>query len=125
FASFVQSHQDSRNDCHGALGFCSQVHLSRKESTSAMDLQNKAIQRFRRHLAILFVLKYALPLATLWSFLCGTAVLVLRAAAGVERKPLLWGLIGLAGCLAAALTMTRRRMPTTTAIRALLDEQSG
>jgi hypothetical protein len=90
-----------------------------------MDLPNKAIQRFRRHLAILFVLKYALPLATIWGFVWGTAVLVLRAAAGVERKPLLWGLVGLAGCLAAALVLARRRMPPLTVVRALLDEQSG
>lgn len=90
-----------------------------------MDFQNKAIQRFRRHLAALFVLKYVLPLATLWCFVWGTAVLVLRAAAEVERKPLLWGLLGLAGCLAAALVRARRHMPPATAIRALLDEQSG
>ena len=90
-----------------------------------MDLHNKAIQRFRRHLATLFVLKYTLPLATFWGFVWGTAVLVLRAAAGVERKPLLWGLLGLAGCVAAAWVLARRRMPPATALRALLDEQSG
>lgn len=90
-----------------------------------MDLPNKAIQQFRRQLAAVFVLKYALPLATVWGFIWGTAVLVLRAAAGVERKPLLWGLMGLAACLAAALVRARRRMPSLTMIRALLDEQSG
>ena len=89
-----------------------------------MDLQNKAIQRFRRHLVVLFVLKYALPLATLWGFIWGTAVIALRAA-GFERKPLLWGLMGLAACVAAALIRVRRHLPTATAIRALLDEQSG
>ncbi len=90
-----------------------------------MDLQNKAIHRFRRQLAVLFILKYALPLATLWGFLWGTAVLILRAAVGVERRPLLWGLTGFAVCLAAGLLLARRRMPSATAIRALLDEQSG
>lgn len=90
-----------------------------------MDHEDKAIQRFRRHLATLFVLKYALPLMTAYAFVWGTMVLVLRAAAGVERKPLLWGGMGLAVCLTAALVPARRRMPKATAIRALLDEQSG
>jgi hypothetical protein len=90
-----------------------------------MDLQDKAIRRFRRHLATLLVFKYALPLVTAYALVWGTAVLTLRAAAGVERKPLLWGLAGLAVCLAAAIARTRRRLPAATAIRALLDEQSG
>lgn len=89
-----------------------------------MDIQDKAIQRFRRNLATLFVLKYALPLATLWGFVWGTAVIALRAA-GFERKPLLWGLLGLAACLAAALLRARRHLPAAAMIRALLDEQSG
>lgn len=90
-----------------------------------MDLPDKTIRRFRRHLAMLFVLKYALPLATAYAFIWGTVVLALRAAAGVERGPLLWGLIGLAGCAVTAFLMARRRLPSETAIRALLDEQSG
>lgn len=89
-----------------------------------MDIQDKAIERFRRHVSVLFVLKYALPLATLWGFVWGTAVIALRAA-GMERKPLLWGLMGLAACLAAALLRARRHMPQATTIRALFDEQSG
>jgi hypothetical protein len=89
-----------------------------------MDIQNQAIQRFRRQLAVLLALKFALPLATLWGFAWGTAVIALRTA-GVERKPLLWGLTGLAACVAAALVRARRHMPPATAIRALLDEQSG
>jgi hypothetical protein len=90
-----------------------------------MDRQDRALRDFRRHLATLFVLKYALPLATVYALVWGTAVLALRAAAGVERKPLLWGLLGVAACLAVAIVLARRRMPSATAIRALLDEQSG
>jgi hypothetical protein len=89
-----------------------------------MNIQDKAIQRFRRHLAALLVLKYALPLATLWSFVWGTVVIALRTA-GVERKPLLWGLLGLAACLAAALLRACRHLPPAATIRALLDQQSG
>lgn len=90
-----------------------------------MDLQDRAIRRFRRHLALLFILKYALPLATVYGFVWGTVVLALRAAAGMERQPLLWGLIGWAVCVAIAVAIARRRLPSVTAIRALLDEQSG
>src|SRR5215469_10652829 len=90
-----------------------------------MELQNKAIRRFRRHLAALLLLRYALPLATAWGFAWGIAVLALRAAAGMERLPLLWGLTGLAGCLVIAAVLVRRRLPAASAVRALLDEQSG
>jgi hypothetical protein len=90
-----------------------------------MDLPDKTIRRFRRYLATLFVLKYALPMGTAYAFVWGTVVLALRAAAGVERQPLLWGLMGLAACIAVAVLIARRRMPSATAIRALLDEQSG
>src|SRR5690349_1319098 len=90
-----------------------------------MDLQDKAIRRFCRHLAALFILKYALPLLTAWAFAWGIAVLALRAAAGVERTPLLWGLAGVAGCLAIAVVLARRHWPAVGAVRALLDEQSG
>lgn len=90
-----------------------------------MNHQEKTIRRFRRHLAAVFVLKYALPLMTAYVFVWGVAVLALRAAAGVERLPLLWGLLGLAGCAAIAVARTRRHMPAASTIRALLDEQSG
>jgi hypothetical protein len=90
-----------------------------------MDLQDRAIHRFRRQVAMLFVLKYALPLATVYAFVWGTVVLALRAALEVERWPLLWGLAGLAVCVAVAVVLARRRLPSATAIRALLDEQSG
>ncbi len=46
-------------------------------------------------------------------------------SAGVERTPLLWGLAGLAVCVGAAVVLARRRLPAGSAIRALLDEQSG
>jgi hypothetical protein len=90
-----------------------------------MILQEKTIRRFRRHLAVLLLLRYFLPLATGWSFVWGIAVLALRAAVGVERTPLLWGLSGVAGCLVLAAVLARRRLPAANAVRALLDEQSG
>ncbi|HEY7427457.1 MAG TPA: hypothetical protein VH682_24700, partial [Gemmataceae bacterium] len=90
-----------------------------------MELQDKTMRRFRRHLAALLFLRSALPLATAWCFAWGIAVLALRAAAGMERMPLLWGLTGLAGCLVIAAVLARRRLPAARAVRALLDEQNG
>ena len=90
-----------------------------------MDPSDKAIRRFRRHLAMLLVLKYTLPLATVWTFAWGIAVLGLRAAAGIERLSLLWGLAGLAVVMVFGVLRARRRWPSAAAVRALLDEQSG
>lgn len=90
-----------------------------------MEHQDKSICGFRRQLAALFVCKYALPLMTVYAFVWGTVVLVLRASTDVERKPLLWGLLGLAACLAWAGVRARRRMPSEAALRALFDEQNG
>ncbi len=90
-----------------------------------MEHPDKAIQNFRRQLAVLFVLKYALPLATVYAFVWGAVVLVLRAGTDVESKSLLWGLAGVVVCLAVAVVLARRRMPTETAMRALLDGQNG
>jgi hypothetical protein len=89
-----------------------------------MDLQDRMIRRFRRHLAARLVLKHALPLTTTWAFVWGITVLVLRAATDIERLPLLWGLAGMAICVIAAVVQTRRRLPAEAAVRALLDEQS-
>lgn len=73
----------------------------------------------------MLVLKYTLPLATVWTFAWGIAVLVLRAAVGTGRMPLLWGLAGLVVVIAVGAWRTRRNWPSATAVRALLDEQSG
>jgi hypothetical protein len=90
-----------------------------------MDHSDRVIRRFRRYLATLLILKYALPLATAWVFAWGVAVLALRAAVGVGRLPLLWGSVGLAACVVVGLLRARRRWPSSLAVRALLDEQSG
>lgn len=86
-----------------------------------MAAPEKSMLRFRRRLALLLFVRYALICATAWAFAWGTAVLVLRATAGTPRLPLLWGFAGLPFALAPALWLARRRLPPLSAVRALLD----
>lgn len=90
-----------------------------------MNIHDKTVQRFWWKLALLIVLKQTLTLLTLWAFLWGTAVLVLRAAVGIPPEPLLWGLAGVPLALAASVMLARRRWPSRSGVRALLDRHSG
>ena len=89
-----------------------------------MNEHDKAISNLRTKLAALLVLKFALAAAVAWLFAWGTAVLVLRAAAGVDRLWLLWGMAGLAPAICVAGLLARRRMVSPSAVRAILDGQS-
>src|SRR5262249_8229913 len=88
-----------------------------------MSDHERAVRRVRRNLAVVLTLKYAVGLATLWAFLWGTVVLVLRAEVGTPREPLLWGLAGLPITVALSVERARRRLPPLGTLRALLDGQ--
>ena len=90
-----------------------------------MTAPEKLMLRFRRRLALLLLLRSSLACATAWAFAWGVAVLVLRATAGTQRPALLWGLAGLPFALAPAVWLTRRRLPSLSAVRALLDAHNG
>jgi hypothetical protein len=85
----------------------------------------RAVTRFRLRLALVLALKYALASVTAWAFAWGTAVLVLRAAYAVPRPALLWGLAALPLAVGPAVWLALRRLPSRTAVRALLDGHSG
>jgi hypothetical protein len=85
----------------------------------------KAVTRLRLRLALMLALKYALASVTVWAFAWGTAVLVLRAASGVPRPALLWGLAALPPAVGLAVWLALRRLPPRAAVRALLDRHSG
>lgn len=87
-----------------------------------MSNHESAIDRFRRRVVFLLVVKYGLALATVWAFLWGTIVLVLRATLAVPRPTLLWGLVGVVLALVPAILMALRRLPSRSAVRALLDQ---
>lgn len=82
------------------------------------------IRRFTRQLTFLLTLKHALLLVAAWCFAWGLAALVLRAVAGVSRRPLLWGVAGVLAALVLALVWARRQLPARAAVRALLDRQN-
>jgi hypothetical protein len=86
-----------------------------------MSEQEKNIDRFRGQVAFLLVCKHATALATVWAFLWGMLVLLLRASAGVGNEVLLWGLAGLPLAVVIAYFLTRRQLPQRSAIRSLLD----
>src|SRR5579884_2213941 len=89
-----------------------------------MSHEDRAIRLFRSRLAALLILKNSLAALSLWAFLAGTAVLALRYL-GVERSFLLWGLLSAPVALVPAVVLALRRLPTTQAVRALLDQRSA
>ena len=90
-----------------------------------MNIDNKAIRKFRTKMAALLILKKTLAVVTVWGLVWGTAVIVLRAAIGMPRIPLLVGGIGLILALGCAVVLALRQIPTRTALRASLDKHSG
>ena len=90
-----------------------------------MTPQDQAIRRFRANFAALLFVRHALHFLAAFAFVYGTAVLVLRAAGGVARLPLLWGLAGVPVVLVPALILARRRRPAAAVVRALLDQRGG
>jgi len=85
---------------------------------------DKAIREFRSLLAALLALRLTLTCVTVWGFLWGMGVLILRAAVGVPRGPLAWGLAGMLPAVAVGIILSRRQLPRPAQVRALLDRQS-
>jgi hypothetical protein len=85
---------------------------------------DQSIRRFIRRLALLLAFKQSLSFITIWCFIWGAAALVLRAASATPRKPLLWGVIGIAVAVAAAAALSRKRLPSAVSVRALLDNRN-
>jgi hypothetical protein len=83
--------------------------------------EERSVQQFRGRVGLLYLLKYGLAALTAWAFLYGTAVLALRAAVGLPRLDLAWGLASLPLALAPAAWLAWRRLPSAAAVRALLD----
>lgn len=90
-----------------------------------MNSHDRAVSRFRRRLAAVYFLKHTLAGLTAWAFVWGTAVVALRAAAGVRTQPLLWGFAGVPAAAVWGLVVTYRRLPSPAAVRALLDRHTG
>ena len=90
-----------------------------------MDIDNKAIRKFRIRMAALLILKKILAFATVWGLIWGTVVIVIRATIGMPPLTLLTGAIGLIVAIGCAVALALRQIPTRTALRANLDKHSG
>ncbi len=90
-----------------------------------MNTDNKSIRKFRTKVAALLILKKTLAVVTVWGLVWGTVVIILRAAIGMPRVPLLVGGIGLMLAIGCAVVLALRQIPTRTALRASLDKHSG
>lgn len=79
------------------------------------------VGRFYRQLATWCALRRAVAAVTVFAFLWGTAVLLLRAVQGTSAETLLW--VGIGVPLAAGLGawLALRRLPARAAVRALID----
>jgi hypothetical protein len=89
------------------------------------SVHDEAIRQFRRTLKSLLALRLGVILLTAWAFSWGAIVLVARAMLAVPRTPLLWGAAALPLLLVATLWHVRRRLPSPTALRALLDQHNA
>jgi gas vesicle protein len=87
--------------------------------------QEQAIVRFIRRVAILVSIRYALMFMTIWGFLCGVAVLAMRAATGRPLIQLVWILAGIVPCAVIAILLALKRLPDRSAVRALLDNRNS
>ncbi|MBN9524393.1 hypothetical protein J0H58_38745 [bacterium] len=81
--------------------------------------------QFRRRVAGLLALKNVVAAATVWLFLWGTAVLLLRATQGTPNPWLAWGVVGVLAAAGVGVWAARRRLPDPAAVRAFLDRQAG
>src|SRR5262249_30026277 len=86
--------------------------------------QEQLVRRFIRKLALLIAVKQTLTFVTVWCFVWGIIALVVRAATGVPRKPLLWGAVGIGVAGLFAAIVSRKQLPSRNAVRALLDNQN-
>ena len=89
-----------------------------------MNIENRAIREFRIKMAALLILRKVLLVATVWGLLWGTIVIVLRAAIGMPRLPLLAGGVALILAVGWAVVAALRQLPGRTSVRASLDKHS-
>jgi hypothetical protein len=84
-----------------------------------------AIQSFQSQLLAVLVLRQSLRWLAGYLLVWATIVLIARAGWNAPVEPLLWGLAGVPLVVLPAWWRARRQAPTTTAIRATLDDHSA
>lgn len=90
-----------------------------------MNIENRAIRKFRIKMAVMLILRKVLLATTVWGLLWGTVVIVLRAAVGMPRSILLAGGVALILAVGWAVAAGLRQLPSRTGARACLDKHSA
>jgi hypothetical protein len=86
-----------------------------------MSRDDQFVASFTSHLTRWFILRQAVAAVTVWAFLWGTAILILKATQGTSLPTLLWGAAGLPVAVALAVWIALRKLPDRSVVRALLD----
>jgi len=89
-----------------------------------MDTSNRTIVTLQRRIATLLTLRYTLAAVAAVLFVWGVAVLVARVGWQIERLPLVWGGVALAGAVVFGVVAARRRVPSHRQLRAMVDRRS-
>jgi hypothetical protein len=90
-----------------------------------MQSWDNAIAQIQRRLAAFLILKSAVATITVWLFLWGTGILILRVAFQTSPWLLLWGLAAVPVLMAAAVVWAIRRVPARAGVAAFLDSRNG
>ncbi len=86
-----------------------------------MQKNKNAVTRVQRSIARAIAVRWFVTLATVWLFLWGILVLIMRMVLGIETPTMLSGVAGIPLALMIAYIPARRRTPNADQIRAKLD----
>lgn len=92
--------------------------------TIRMNEIDIAVRRVQRSIMKAIVLQWTVVLLTIWFFVWGISVLILRIALGIDGY-LLYGAIGIPVILIVSCFLARRKLPTSEQIRAKLDAMNS
>src|SRR5580658_5029304 len=84
-----------------------------------------AVEGFYRCIVAWCIIRQSVGALTLWAFLWGTAVLIVRTTQETSAIVLLWGLSGVPIALFIAVRMAVGQLPERASVRALLDERGN
>ncbi len=84
----------------------------------------RTIASLRFKIGALLAIRHAMRLSAAWCFVWGAAAILLAALSDIDRAVLLWGAIGLAPMAVAAIVLAWAKIPSESAIRALLDDRA-
>jgi hypothetical protein len=99
--------------------------VTRKAGDAGNDGLAGSVDRFRNEAAVWLTVRLGVAWLTVWCFIWGAGVLILRVSAGLETKPLLTGVAGALCIIPVAVLVARRQLPSRHAIRAMLDARNA